>query len=105
MRLSSVDALMIVTRDPERRRVELTEALTSILAVPPVWVDVSSSTRLGLDLCFSEAEFFEERKRTLDKIFRILPNKEESHKSIERYEKGFHWMFTCLHLPTFKAEQ
>ncbi|GAA6010723.1 hypothetical protein JCM11491_002915 [Sporobolomyces phaffii] len=98
------NALMIVTRDPVRRRVELTDALTSILAPPPVWVDASSATRLGLDLVLTEAEFLDERKHALEKIFRILPNKADSYKSFERYEKGFHWMFTCLHLPTLKAE-
>ncbi|GAA5910772.1 Zn(II)2Cys6 transcription factor [Sporobolomyces salmoneus] len=98
------NALMIVTQDPERRRVELTTALTSILALPPRFVDSTSATRLGLDLVFTEAEFREERSRTLDKIFRILPNKEESYKSIERYWNGFHWMFTCLHMPSFEAE-
>ncbi|GAA5967920.1 hypothetical protein JCM3765_001787 [Sporobolomyces pararoseus] len=98
------NALMIVTRNPERRRVELTEALTSILALPPTFVDSSSATRIGLDLVLTEAEFHEERKRSLEKIFRIFPNKEASYKALQRYIKGFHWMFTCLHMPSFQAE-
>jgi len=60
---------------------------------------------MGLDLCFTEAEFLEERKQTLDKIFRILPNKTDSHKAVDRYEKGFHWMFPSLHMPSLRAEQ
>ncbi|GAA5928234.1 Zn(II)2Cys6 transcription factor [Sporobolomyces koalae] len=98
------NALMIVTRTPDRQKAELTDALTSILAPHPVFVDSTSATRLGLDLVFSQAEFLEERKRTLDKIFRILPNKEDSHRALERYRHGFHWMFTCLHFPSLQAE-
>jgi hypothetical protein len=96
---------MIVTRNPERRKVELTEALTSILAPPPIFIDCTSATRLGLDLVFTEAEFLEERKRAMDKIFRIFPNKEESTKALERYEKGFNWMFNIMYIPNLKAEQ
>lgn len=102
---SPVDAVMIVSRAPERRGIELTDGLTSIVAPRPIWVDSSTSTKMGLDLCFTEAEFLEERKKTLDKIFRILPNKTDSHKAVDRYEKGFHWMFPSLHMPSLRAEQ
>ncbi|GAA5839527.1 hypothetical protein JCM5353_002777 [Sporobolomyces roseus] len=98
------NAVMIVSRAPERRGVELTDGLTSILAPRPIWVDSSTSTKMGLDLCFTETEFHEERKRTLDKIFTILPNKADSHKAVDRYEKGFHWMFPSLHMPSLRAE-
>jgi hypothetical protein len=62
---------------------ELTRAFTSITAPLPIYHDASSATNLGLDMCYSQEELDSERVRALERVFRILPNKEDAKHLIQ----------------------
>ncbi|GAA6027373.1 hypothetical protein JCM8097_007805 [Rhodosporidiobolus ruineniae] len=83
---------------------QLTAALTCIVAPKIVYVDPASSTNIGLDLCFSQAELDNERLRTLEKIYRLLPARQVCASLIQSYYSHFEWFFALLHHSTFDAE-
>ncbi|GAA5908273.1 hypothetical protein JCM6882_006789 [Rhodosporidiobolus microsporus] len=83
---------------------ELTPALTSIIAPRVVWVEPATSTNLGLDICYNQEELDAERLRALEKVYRLLPTKEQACSLIKRYYAQFEWFFALLHHPSFEAE-
>ncbi|GAA6022558.1 hypothetical protein JCM10207_006585 [Rhodosporidiobolus poonsookiae] len=93
-----------VTTGLQSQPAELTKALTSIVAPRVLYVDPSTSTNLGLDVCYSQEELDAERIRTLEKVYRLLPGKAESYAAIKRYLVSFEWFFTLLHHPSLFAE-
>ncbi|GAA5842582.1 hypothetical protein JCM11251_004909 [Rhodosporidiobolus azoricus] len=83
---------------------ELTSALTCIMAPRITYVEPGTSTNLGLDLCYSQQELDTERLRTLEKVYRLLPSKEQAFQLVKRYYAQFEWFFTLIHHPSLEAE-
>lgn len=105
---------------------ELTRAYTSIIASKILYLDPSSATNLGLDMCYSQEELDSERQRALERVYRVLPSKADSLQlikvvrflrlytspsaqqtdlsSLPQYFAQFEWFFAMLHQDSFFAE-
>ncbi|GAA5873880.1 hypothetical protein JCM8547_008629 [Rhodosporidiobolus lusitaniae] len=98
------DNLMKGNTRLEPHKPELTAAYTCINSPKILYVDPATSTNLGLDLCFNQEELDAERYRTVERIYKLLPSKQDSYTLIRRYFSQFEWFFALLHHGSFFAE-
>jgi len=83
---------------------EPTSFLTSIVGHPIRFEGATKAVSHGLDLCFSQSEMIEQRDRSLDKIYSLLPTPDAASRIIGAYFEDVSWFYTILHPPAFLAE-
>ena len=83
---------------------EPTSFLTSILGHPIRFEGATKAVSHGLDLCFSQSEMVEQRDRSLEKIYSLLPTPDAASRIIGAYFEDVSWFYTILHPPAFLAE-
>lgn len=83
---------------------ELTRMRTSIVAPPICFDGPWSATAMGFDPIFTLDEFKSARRRTLDSLWRFMPDRNLSHKLLEKYCVEVAFLHNVLHLPSFEAE-
>ncbi|GAA5869688.1 hypothetical protein JCM8547_005106 [Rhodosporidiobolus lusitaniae] len=83
---------------------ELTSMGTSIVGPPVVYDGPWSATGAGLDLCFSLEEFRAARKKTLDALWSMLPDRTLSDKLMQKYFVEVAFLHHVLHRESFEAE-
>ncbi|GAA5968667.1 hypothetical protein JCM3765_004155 [Sporobolomyces pararoseus] len=83
---------------------ELTSAKTSIIAFPLSFEGPYSGPSLGLPIVGSLEELRDAKKREMDSMFKMLPERELSTQLIERYFREVDWLMNILFEPIFKAE-
>ncbi|GAA5892345.1 hypothetical protein JCM6882_003644 [Rhodosporidiobolus microsporus] len=86
---------------------ELTSALTSILAEPLSFDQDGrprSAVRLGLDLAVSTHDLPAVRRDALAQIFAVLPDEEIAKFLIQKYFDEIEWDFRCLDPVAFPVE-
>jgi hypothetical protein len=79
---------------------ELTTALTSIVALPLPHGDALSAN-LGCDFDATPAEITAARREEVERILKVLPDREVTEFLAERYFESVAWLFNHLHAPTY----
>lgn len=88
---SAIEMVPSVHTHDSSRLPELTSASTSIVAPPLRFEGPVSSASNGYDLCFSREEMVEQRERSLDKVYSLLPSPFAAKQIVEAYFEDVAW--------------
>ncbi|KAK4051144.1 hypothetical protein OIV83_002966 [Microbotryomycetes sp. JL201] len=82
---------------------EYTSAMTSILA-PTTDVLWSAAAEMGIDPFLTGTEIVQARKEALERVFRVLPTKEDSFSTIKMYFDELDWVIQATTKTAFLPE-